>query len=78
MSGTQTRRIGALVDVYPQPLVEIHPRLAEKYGIATRDWVTVKTRRDSVTLQANVVKTHPAPTPSSSLITGPTSAARTN
>jgi assimilatory nitrate reductase catalytic subunit len=57
LSGTQTRRIGGLVDIYPQPLVEIHPRLAEKYGIRTNDWVTVKTRRDEITLQANVVKT---------------------
>ena len=57
LSGTQTRRIGGLVDIYPQPLVEIHPRLAEKYGIQTNDWVTVKTRRDEITLQAIVVKT---------------------
>ena len=28
LSGTQTRRIGALVDQYPQPHCEIHPRLA--------------------------------------------------
>lgn len=57
LSGTQTRRIGALVDIYPQPLVEIHPQLAARYGIATNDWVTVATRRDAITLQANVVKT---------------------
>lgn len=57
LSGTQTRRIGGLVDIYPQPLVEMHPRLAEKYGLQTDDWVTVKTRRDEMTLQANVVKT---------------------
>ena len=35
LSGTQTRRIGALVDQYPEPRVEIHPRLAQQYGIAT-------------------------------------------
>ena len=29
LSGTQTRRIGALVDQYPQPLCEMHPRLAD-------------------------------------------------
>jgi len=57
LSGTQTRRIGSLVDVYPQPLVEIHPRLAEKYGIKTKDWITVTTRRNEITVQANVVKT---------------------
>lgn len=57
LSGTQTRRIGGLVDIYPQPRVEIHPRLAEQYGIQNGDWVTVKTRRDEITLQATVVKT---------------------
>ncbi len=29
LSGTQTRRIGALVDQYPEPLCEMHPRLAD-------------------------------------------------
>jgi assimilatory nitrate reductase catalytic subunit len=57
LSGTQTRRIGALVDQYPEPRVEIHPRLAQQYGIADGDWITVQTRRDRVTLQAMVVKT---------------------
>ena len=36
LSGTQTRRIGGLVDMYPEPLVEIHPRLAEQHGIKDR------------------------------------------
>ena len=45
LSGTQTRRIGALVDIYPEPKVEIHPRLAGKYGIADGDLVTVTSRR---------------------------------
>lgn len=57
LSGTQTRRIGALVDQYPEPRVEIHPRLAQQYGIADGDWVTVQSRRDRVTLRAMVVKT---------------------
>lgn len=57
LSGTQTRRIGALVDQYPEPRVEIHPRLAQQHGIADGDWVTVQSRRDRVTLQAMVVKT---------------------
>ena len=50
LSGTQTRRIGGLVDMYPEPRVEIHPRLAEQHGIADSDWVTVTTRRDEITL----------------------------
>ena len=45
LSGTQTRRIGALVDQYPEPKLEIHPRLAEQHGIRTGDWVTVTSRR---------------------------------
>jgi assimilatory nitrate reductase catalytic subunit len=57
LSGTQTRRIGALVDQYPEPRVEIHPRLAESLGIAADDWVTVTTRRGDLTLQALVVRT---------------------
>jgi assimilatory nitrate reductase catalytic subunit len=57
LSGTQTRRIGALVEQYPEPRVEIHPRLAQQYGIQNGDWVRVTSRRDDVTLQALVVKT---------------------
>ena len=57
LSGTQTRRIGPLVDQYPAPRVEIHPRLAAKYGIADGDWVEVTSRRSSLRVQAMVVKT---------------------
>jgi assimilatory nitrate reductase catalytic subunit len=57
LSGTQTRRIGPLVDQYPEPRLELHPRLAEKLGIADDDWVKVTTRRSDVVLQASVVRT---------------------
>jgi len=57
LSGTQTRRIGALIDQYPEPRAEIHPRLAEQHNIKDGDWVTVTTRRDDVTVRAMVVKT---------------------
>jgi len=57
LSGTQTRRIGALVDQYPEPRLEIHPRLAESLGIGPDEWVTVTTRRGEITLQALVVRT---------------------
>jgi assimilatory nitrate reductase catalytic subunit len=57
LSGTQTRRIGPLVDQFPEPRVEIHPRLAEQHGITNGDKVTVTTRRDAITLQALVVRT---------------------
>ena len=57
LSGSQTRRIGPLVDHYPVPRVEIHPMLAERLGIADGDWVTVESRRGDCTLRAQVVKT---------------------
>ncbi|HLK54994.1 MAG TPA: molybdopterin oxidoreductase family protein, partial [Chthonomonadaceae bacterium] len=57
LSGSQTRRIGGLVDQYPEPLVEIHPTLAQRLGVTPGDWVTVETRRGQVTLKANIVAT---------------------
>ncbi|HZP83096.1 MAG TPA: molybdopterin oxidoreductase family protein [Chthonomonadaceae bacterium] len=57
LSGTQTRRIGGLVNQYPEPLVEMHPKLAEQLGVQNNDLVTVETRRGQVTLHANVVTT---------------------
>jgi assimilatory nitrate reductase catalytic subunit len=57
LSGTQTRRIAALVEQYPEPLCEIHPRLADEHGIATGDLVRVTSRRGTITVAANVVTT---------------------
>ena len=57
LSGTQTRRIGPLVDQYPEPRIEIHPRLADKLGIKDGDWTTAETRRAAITLKAMVVAT---------------------
>lgn len=57
LSGTQTRRIGPLVAQYPEPLCEIHPRLAETLGVANGDVVRVTSRRGSMTLPAKVVAT---------------------
>jgi assimilatory nitrate reductase catalytic subunit len=57
LSGTQTRRLGGLVDIYPEPRLEIHPRLAEQYGIADGESVTITTRRAEMTLRALVTKT---------------------
>ena len=57
LSGTQTRRIGPLVDQYPEPRIEMHPRLAAKLGIADGDWATAETRRGAITLRAQVVTT---------------------
>jgi assimilatory nitrate reductase catalytic subunit len=57
LSGTQTRRIGPLVKQYPEPRLELHPRLAEKLGIADGDWATCETRRGAITVRAQVVTT---------------------
>ncbi|QNL47991.1 molybdopterin oxidoreductase family protein [Olivibacter sp. SDN3] len=57
LSGTSTRRIGKLVDQYPEPLLEIHPKLAFQYGIKNRDLIKVKTRRGEAEFPAQVVET---------------------
>jgi assimilatory nitrate reductase catalytic subunit len=57
LSGTQTRRIGPLVEQYPEPRIEMHPKLAEKLGIKDGDWATAETRRGQITLRAQVVTT---------------------
>jgi assimilatory nitrate reductase catalytic subunit len=57
LSGTQTRRIGPLVKQYPEPRIEMHPRLAGKLGIEDGDWATAETRRGTLTLRAMVVTT---------------------
>ncbi len=57
LSGTQTRRIGKLVDQYPEPLLEIHPKLAFQYGITERDLIKVSTRRGIGYFPAQLVET---------------------
>ncbi len=57
LSGTQTRRIGGLMEQCPQPRCEMHPRLAEKLGIADGDFVKVESRRGEIVVRAQVVKT---------------------
>jgi assimilatory nitrate reductase catalytic subunit len=57
LSGTQTRRIGPLVRQYPEPLVEMHPQLAAKVGVKSGERVKVTSRRGTLTLECQVVKT---------------------
>lgn len=57
LSGTQTRRIGPLVDQNSDPWIEIHPQLAEKLGFQDGMWVTAESRRSAITLRLKVVKT---------------------
>jgi len=44
-SGAQTRRIAPLVEAQPEPFVEIHPDLAELYGLEEGERVRVVSRR---------------------------------
>lgn len=57
LSGTQTRRIGPLVDHYPEPRIELHPQLAERLGLQDGDWATAESRRGKCTLRVQVVRT---------------------
>ena len=57
LSGTQTRRIGPLVDLYPEPRVEMHPQLAKRLGVHDGELVRVSSRRGSMVLRAHVVAT---------------------
>jgi assimilatory nitrate reductase catalytic subunit len=57
LSGNQTRRIGPLVDQYPEPLCEIHPVLASRLGIGNGDMVAVRTRRGEIRVPAQIVRT---------------------
>ena len=57
LSGTQTRRIAGLMEQYPQPRCEMHPRLAEQLGVADGDFVKVQSRRGEIVVRAQVVKT---------------------
>ena len=45
------------MDQFPEPMLEIHPELAEKYGIKQRELVRVATRRGEGVFPANIVET---------------------
>jgi assimilatory nitrate reductase catalytic subunit len=57
LSGNQTRRIGPLVDQYPEPLCELHPLLAARLGIADGEIIRIETRRGSIEVPAQIVRT---------------------
>lgn len=51
---TRTGRIAKITKMYPQPFLEIHPRDAEKLGIADGSWVDVRSRRGYACLPAKL------------------------
>ena len=53
-SGTQTRRVAALSETAPEGFVEIHPSLAQLFGIHDGEWVQVSTRRGTATVRARL------------------------
>jgi assimilatory nitrate reductase catalytic subunit len=44
-SGTQTRRVQALLNAEPEPFVELHPSVAARHGLAEGATAAVRTRR---------------------------------
>jgi len=53
---TRTGRIPKIVQMHPEPLIEIHPRDAEKMGILDESWVEVRSRRGIARFKAQVTK----------------------
>ncbi|MCM1565663.1 MAG: molybdopterin-dependent oxidoreductase [Dehalobacter sp.] len=51
---SEHRQIPSLREITPDPLVEIHPKTAAKYGIKAGDWVKVENMFGSAKLKANV------------------------
>jgi ferredoxin-nitrate reductase len=53
---TRTGRIEKTAQMHPNPFLEIHPRDAEKLGIADGDWAEVRSRRGRIRVPASVTK----------------------
>jgi assimilatory nitrate reductase catalytic subunit len=53
-SGTQTRRVAALMNLAPEAFVQIHPSMARTYGIAEGDKVSLTTRRGQAVMKAQL------------------------
>lgn len=56
-SGAQTRRVRALREAAPAAFVEMHPALAQTFGIAEGDTVRLRTRRGQATMAARLTGT---------------------
>lgn len=53
---TRTGRIEKIRKMYPTPFIEIHPRDAERLGIADQTWVEVRSRRGMARFLAKVTR----------------------
>jgi assimilatory nitrate reductase catalytic subunit len=53
-SGTQTRRSPRLLEMTPEPLAEIHPQQAKRFGISDGGPITLRTRRGTARFTAKV------------------------
>ncbi len=56
--GTMTRR-SKLDDIYPEALVEIHPRDAEDLDVSSGDWVKIRSRRGEIEVKVLVTQRSP-------------------
>lgn len=53
---TRTGRIPKIVQMHPDPFIEIHPRDAEKLGIQDETWIEVRSRRGMGRFKAQVTR----------------------
>jgi assimilatory nitrate reductase catalytic subunit len=53
-SGAQTRLVEPLRDAKPEPLVQIHPRLAAHLGVLEGEQVLIESRRGAVSFRARI------------------------
>jgi len=58
-TGTMTRLSRGSVERYPESLVEIHPRDAERFGVEDGKQVRVSSRRGTVTAKASLTERSP-------------------
>ncbi|WP_102348386.1 assimilatory nitrate reductase catalytic subunit NasC [Bacillus sp. Marseille-P3661] len=52
LTGVQTRKSSKLFSLCPEPLLEIHPETAQKYGIADKSLVQVQSKRGNMVVRA--------------------------
>jgi anaerobic selenocysteine-containing dehydrogenase len=57
---SEFRTIPSLRAMNPEPLVQIHPETAERYGIADGDWVWIENQFGRIKMRARYSLVHPA------------------